>query len=634
MSHQSGFRAGQARAVVVAVFIVTGLIASALPASATVRNDRRDPTVTRVAAASRGHHVHADLLGVNSRWSSQGDGVWDARASEPVQTIIRRARRAGIQSLRYPGGTVATMFDWKEAVGDSRGCQVDGHGGLGRGFPAAKGARAYGPAEFMRVADAIGAKTQIMAPFVGESPRDAADWVEYMNSPVGANPNGGRDWARVRAAEGHPAPYRVKRWEVGNEAHVSPHRYNFSIRPFRAVRQYAFGGERHVHDEPLGKRCQHPGTGVPSNGRRNQVFTALYKGLETKNFSATINGTTWKRVNDLSRFGPRAKVYVVQEETAQVVFGDGKHGRIPPEGAVVHAAYTDKFPGFFRFVREMKAVDRSIDVCATWAQPLFVKAVRPRHYDCLTAHPITNFEPTGDNVWNSALEGHDRMMLGLAQRQDYLTELLSALPGKTKLWLTEFKAINGDFSAFPAWSGSASHAIYMACMYVMLLKQGVAYASGGDFTAGSGQGAVFSDRPYFTYSAQAMMREALVPMFTAGGHVVHTRVLGDPRRTPRIGAGSYSALTAVATKSGHQLWLLVVNRLPGDAVSARVTLDGFNARSKARVRRVTSRHFTNWNHPNQPPSVRLHTSFRRVGRSEFSASFPAHSVTVLRLTRR
>ena len=36
---------------------------------------------------------------------------------------------------------------------------------------------------------------------------DAADLVEYCNAPNnGSNPNGGTDWAAVRAQNGHPQP--------------------------------------------------------------------------------------------------------------------------------------------------------------------------------------------------------------------------------------------------------------------------------------------------------------------------------------------------------------------------------------------------------------------------------------------
>ena len=52
------------------------------------------------------------------------------------------------------------------------------------------------------------------------SAADAADLIEYLNAPADGdvtNPNGGVDWAEVRAANGHPKPYGVTRFEIGNE---------------------------------------------------------------------------------------------------------------------------------------------------------------------------------------------------------------------------------------------------------------------------------------------------------------------------------------------------------------------------------------------------------------------------------
>lgn len=43
------------------------------------------------------------------------------------------------------------------------------------------------------------------------TPEEAARWIEYCNGPV-SSPMG-----RLRAAHGHPEPYRVRHWEVGNE---------------------------------------------------------------------------------------------------------------------------------------------------------------------------------------------------------------------------------------------------------------------------------------------------------------------------------------------------------------------------------------------------------------------------------
>ncbi len=45
---------------------------------------------------------------------------------------------------------------------------------------------------------------------------DAASWVEYCNGPVGSH------WADKRAEYGHPEPYRIQYWDLGNEVDGAP----------------------------------------------------------------------------------------------------------------------------------------------------------------------------------------------------------------------------------------------------------------------------------------------------------------------------------------------------------------------------------------------------------------------------
>jgi alpha-L-arabinofuranosidase len=49
---------------------------------------------------------------------------------------------------------------------------------------------------------------------IDESPQDLADFVEYANGPADS------EWGRRRAQDGHPAPYRLKHLELGNEEAV------------------------------------------------------------------------------------------------------------------------------------------------------------------------------------------------------------------------------------------------------------------------------------------------------------------------------------------------------------------------------------------------------------------------------
>lgn len=50
---------------------------------------------------------------------------------------------------------------------------------------------------------------------MGETPQDMADFVEYVNGPVNSA------WGRRRAADGHPAPYRLQHLQLGNEEQVN-----------------------------------------------------------------------------------------------------------------------------------------------------------------------------------------------------------------------------------------------------------------------------------------------------------------------------------------------------------------------------------------------------------------------------
>jgi alpha-N-arabinofuranosidase len=538
--------------------------------------------------------------------------------------------------VRYPGGTIANTFDWKRAIGGTPGCQVDGNGSAATGFPAVRQGLSWGPDEYMEFLDLIDAQPLVMVPFVTETPADAADWVEYMNAPASApgNPNGGVDWADVRAANGHPAPYGVRRWEIGNEQHHDNSRYWLAADDDVAVRQYAFGGHRDISREALGRNCAHPLGGVPSDGTTRQVFEALYPPVEASSVRVEVAGRAWGRVDSLTEAGPNDRVYVLDATHGRVVFGDGTHGAIPPSGSAVLASYRSVHAGYFAFAKRMKAVDPTIKVCASWGNRDFIRLVQGRRYDCLTAHAITSFGASEDADWANALEGHDRFMAAAAERRKAVAALLGELPADTPLWLTEFTTINGDRLDFPSWATSASHAAYMATLWGAWLELNVPWGMGDDLLWGFDR-AVLGPTPHYTYTADAVTREALAPMFEAGGHVLSTSVTGNPLRDPAAESHPYRGLTVTATRRADgQLYLLVVNRMPFQDIKATVRLDHFRSSTKAVVREVRAESFRSWNRPEAPPAVTLRISARRIGVSGFSHTFPSTSTTVIRIPRR
>ncbi|MGD0733412.1 MAG: alpha-L-arabinofuranosidase C-terminal domain-containing protein [Terracidiphilus sp.] len=117
------------------------------------------------------------------------------------------------------GGSMIEVYEWDKSIGpwDERVPYVTGPwGGLESNF--------VGIEEFAQLAHYVGAEPLICVRWSGKTPQDAANEVEYMNG--GAETAGGK----LRARNGHPDPYRVKYWQIGNE--VGGSQYDDSVRAF------------------------------------------------------------------------------------------------------------------------------------------------------------------------------------------------------------------------------------------------------------------------------------------------------------------------------------------------------------------------------------------------------------------
>lgn len=112
------------------------------------------------------------------------------------------------------------------------------------------------------------------------TPQAAAGWVGYMNAPVGTSP-----WADLRAEHGHPEPYDVTWWEVGNEPDVGDRAYWMeqgpTILPFEhpeRAHKYAHGGTTDFTDQPLTTDCDRRTGAEISDGSPDQARQVAYWG--------------------------------------------------------------------------------------------------------------------------------------------------------------------------------------------------------------------------------------------------------------------------------------------------------------------------------------------------------------------
>jgi alpha-N-arabinofuranosidase len=127
--------------------------------------------------------------------------------------VVALLKRIKPGALRYPGGCYADYYSWKDGL-----LPVDKRPSIGpMGFALLLpdtddyDTQEIGIDEFIALCREIGSEPSITVRLSENTPADAGDWVKYCN--------GGSDtpWGAVRARRGHPKPYDVKCWFVGNE---------------------------------------------------------------------------------------------------------------------------------------------------------------------------------------------------------------------------------------------------------------------------------------------------------------------------------------------------------------------------------------------------------------------------------
>ena len=78
----------------------------------------------------------------------------------------------------------------------------------------------------MRFCRRIGAEPCICVNTITGTPSEAFHWLEYCNF------DGDSTYARLRGQNGHPEPYNVKYWKLGNEPEISARAYATQVMPF------------------------------------------------------------------------------------------------------------------------------------------------------------------------------------------------------------------------------------------------------------------------------------------------------------------------------------------------------------------------------------------------------------------
>lgn len=124
--------------------------------------------------------------------------------------LLQSLRNLAPSFIRWPGGSFASTYKWKEGIGPyfSRGYHPNTFWG---GYSDYFG---FGTDEFLGLCRKLNCEPLIVLAAPGTE-RDqveyAMDWVRYLNDPPAT------EWGRRRAANGHPEPYKVRLFQIDNE---------------------------------------------------------------------------------------------------------------------------------------------------------------------------------------------------------------------------------------------------------------------------------------------------------------------------------------------------------------------------------------------------------------------------------
>jgi len=167
----------------------------------------------RFTCAASTNYGHIEIIGEGQGFFRIGtislmpaDNIKGMRAD-----VIDLLKKLDATIYRWPGGSFVNVYDWRNAIGDrdKRAPSINHVYG-----PEQIESFDFGPDEFMIFVQELGAEAYIAAKAINAGDAQlAADEVAYFNgatnTPMGL----------LRAANGHPDPYGVRFWGIGNEAY-------------------------------------------------------------------------------------------------------------------------------------------------------------------------------------------------------------------------------------------------------------------------------------------------------------------------------------------------------------------------------------------------------------------------------
>ncbi len=281
------------------------------------------------------------------------EGIWVGPGSPIPNTrgirndVVAALKAIKVPNVRWPGGCFADEYHWRKGIGPQRVVTLNPNWG-GVIEP-----NTFGTHEIMDFLDQIGAEMYLSVNVGSGTLQEAADWLEYLTTVQPTT------LAKERAANGHPAPYKIAYLGIGNESwdcggNMTPDYYLSQLKSYsRFVRNF---NPEQQGKQPMLKIAVGPGGDGP---RWTEWTEVIMKAWQNHQWSWDMQGLSLHNYT----------VVNWDKKFASVGFGESEYSQIlkstlEMEGLISkHSAIMDKYD-------PQKKIALVVDEWGAWYAPL------------------------------------------------------------------------------------------------------------------------------------------------------------------------------------------------------------------------------------------------------------------------
>jgi alpha-N-arabinofuranosidase len=337
-------------------FALVAAIANPAPAAEKAATPGTAPVSLSIDAAKAGARIDRNIFGQFAEHLGHGiyEGVFVGTDSPIPNTrgirndVVAALKALKVPNVRWPGGCFADEYHWRKGVGAGRAVTLNPNWG-GVAEP-----NTFGTHEFMDFVGQIGSEAYVSVNLGTGTPQEASEWLEYLTT---AQPTA---LAQERAANGHPAPYKIAYLGIGNESwdcggNMTPEYYLSQLKGYsRFVRN--FNSEQQQEARRMLKIAVGPGGDGP---RWTEWTETIMKAWQGRSWSWDIDGLSMHSYT-VVKWPPAYK---------SVGFGEAEYAEILKSTLemdrfiAIHSAIMDKYD-------PQKKVALVIDEWGAWYAPL------------------------------------------------------------------------------------------------------------------------------------------------------------------------------------------------------------------------------------------------------------------------